>query len=101
MYTFKDYYLLSAMFKERVHEYRRNGVYSYVLIFKYVIKKTKYPGSIPKKLLRYLKKSLKINTPDMKYDTLYTFPIERMPLLLHNKDAIVKTIAIWRLKIGK
>ena len=101
MYTFKDYYLLSAMFEERRHEYTGKGVYSYVHYFIYIIKTTKYPESIPRRLLRYLEEKLKINTTDMIYDTLYTFPIERMPLLLHNKDAIVKTIAIWRLKIGK
>ena len=107
-YTKKEYLLLADILYERIkNEAMVSLLLNIIPLIKIIRNKDDFnsytkavhikdlPGKIEDDLYKGHQQ------PKLKYDAIYNLSIEKIVLLLNDKDPVIKAIAAWRILIGR
>ena len=95
-YTMEEYNLLIEISKEQESNKDNIVFLGLGIILDIILDGCSDVNIIPKKIKEYCNLS---NKPI--YNVMYRYPRKKLPLLLFNEDMDLRSIALWRIKIGK
>ena len=101
VYTKEEYLLLANMVSKiiLINNFKNTDFYGNLILLN--ILQESYIERIPEGLQHFFNQLKEHRQPKLKYDAIYNLSIEKIVLLLNDKDLTIKTIAAWRVLIGR